>query len=218
VARLWLLRQNTTAICCCRGPRCLVPAFDGANYSRGWKEALWDRYYTAAPQRQRRSVERYNIVKESLRTLARRHGINPKTVAKWRKRSSTADHRTGPTVPKSTLLSIEQEAIIVAFRRHMLLPLDDCLYALQATIPELTRSSLHRCLQRMASAACPRWKETSPKGRSLTAIPSATSISIWPRCVLPKVSSISSSPSTDLEVRRCRTGRTRRRASCGCLP
>jgi transposase-like protein len=28
------------------------------------------------------------------------------------------------------------------------LPLDDCLYALQATIPKLTRSSLHRCLQR----------------------------------------------------------------------
>lgn len=27
-------------------------------------------------------------------------------------------------------------------------PFDDCLYALQATIPHLTRSSLHRCLQR----------------------------------------------------------------------
>ena len=32
---------------------------------------------------------------ESLRTLARRHGINPKTVAKWRKRCSVADLRTG---------------------------------------------------------------------------------------------------------------------------
>ena len=27
------------------------------------------------------------------------------------------------------------------------MPLDDCLYALQSTIPHLTRSSLHRCLQ-----------------------------------------------------------------------
>ena len=42
---------------------------------------------------------------------------------------------------------IEEEAIIVAFRKHTLLPLDDCLYALQAMIPTLTRSSLHRCLQ-----------------------------------------------------------------------
>ena len=35
-----------------------------------------------------------------------------------------------------------------AFRRHTPLLLDDCLYALQASIPHLTRSSLNRCLQR----------------------------------------------------------------------
>src|SRR5579864_3513003 len=85
---------------------------------------------------------------ESLRVLARRHGINPKTVAKWKTRTSVEDMRTGPKDPKSTVLTIEEEAIIVAFRRHTLLPLDDCLYALQPTIPHLTRSSLHRCLQR----------------------------------------------------------------------
>src|ERR1044071_8749400 len=79
----------------------------------------------------------------SLRQLAKRYGINPKTVTKWRKRRSTADRKTGPSEPKSTVLSIEDEAVIVAFRRHTLLPLDDCLYALQPTIPHLTRSSLH---------------------------------------------------------------------------
>ena len=42
---------------------------------------------------------------------------------------------------------MEDEAVIVAFRRHTLLPFDDCLYALQPTIPHLTCSSLHRCLQ-----------------------------------------------------------------------
>ena len=55
---------------------------------------------------------------------------------------------TTPKEPRSTALSIEDEAIIIAFRRHTLLPLDDCLYALQPTIPHLTRSSLRRCLQR----------------------------------------------------------------------
>src|SRR6202140_2653434 len=99
---------------------------------------------------------------ESLRTPSRRHGINPKTVAKWRKRSSTADHRTDPTVPKSTVLSIEQEAVIVAFRKHTLLLLDDCLYALQATIPQLTRSSLHRCLERHGISRLPEGCEQSP--------------------------------------------------------
>jgi transposase InsO family protein len=85
---------------------------------------------------------------ESLRALAKRYGINQKTVAKWRKREAVADRSTGPSDPRSTVLSLEEEAIIVAFRKHTLLPLDDCLYALQATIPHLTRSSLHRCLQR----------------------------------------------------------------------
>jgi len=84
----------------------------------------------------------------SLRALSKRYGINQKTVAKWKQRNSPSDLPTGPRDPRSTVLSVEDEAIIVAFRRHTLLPLDDCLYALQATIPHLTRSSLHRCLQR----------------------------------------------------------------------
>src|SRR3954462_11035214 len=92
---------------------------------------------------------------ESLRVLARRHGINPKTVAKWKKRPSVQDERTGPNQPRSTVLSLEEEAIVVAFRRHTLLPLDDCLYALQATLPHLTRSSLHRCLQRHGISRLP---------------------------------------------------------------
>jgi len=49
----------------------------------------------------------------------------------------------GPKEVRSTVLTSEEEAIIVAFRRHTLLPLDDCLYSLQPTIPHLTRSSLH---------------------------------------------------------------------------
>src|SRR3982751_5996413 len=99
---------------------------------------------------------------ESLRVLARRHGINPKTVAKWKKRTSAADQPTGPKQPKSTVLSVEEEAIIVAFRRHTLLPLDDCLYALQATIPHLTRSSLHRCLQRHGISRLPETEGDKP--------------------------------------------------------
>jgi transposase InsO family protein len=92
---------------------------------------------------------------ESLRSLARRYGVNPKTVAKWKKRASVRDLPTGPKAPRSTVLSVEEEALIVAFRRHTLLPLDDCLYALQATIPHLTRSSLHRCLSRHGISRLP---------------------------------------------------------------
>lgn len=82
---------------------------------------------------------------ESLRALAKRYGINQKTVAKWKGRTSVADVPTGPKNPTSTVRTIGDSAVIVAFRQHILLPLDDCLYALQQTIPSLTRSSLHRC-------------------------------------------------------------------------
>src|SRR6201985_1663027 len=100
----------------------------------------------------------------SLRALAKRYGINPKTVAKWKKRGSVADLPTGPKVAASTVLSVEEEAVIVAFRRHSLLPLDDGLYALQPTIPHLTRSSLHRCLQRHGVSRLPQVEgEASPK-------------------------------------------------------
>ena len=40
---------------------------------------------------------------ESLRLLAKRYGINPKTVDKWRKRTSVADLPTGPKEPTSTV-------------------------------------------------------------------------------------------------------------------
>ena len=92
---------------------------------------------------------------ESLRVLAGRYSVNPKTVAKWKKRVSVSDLPTGPRDVKSTVLSVEEEAIIVAFRKHTLLPLDDCLWALQATIKNLTRSSLHRCLQRHGISRLP---------------------------------------------------------------
>ena len=68
---------------------------------------------------------------------------------------SVNDAPMGPKTPHSTVLSSKEEAMIVAFRKHTLLPLDDCLYALQATIPRLTRSSLHRCLQRHGISRLP---------------------------------------------------------------
>src|SRR5438094_1316759 len=116
----------------------------------------------------RRAIQRSQ---ESLRTVAKRHGINPKTVAKWRKRSFVADLPTGPKQPSSTVLSIEQEAIVVAFRRHTLLPLDDCLYALQPTMPHLTRSSLHRCLKRHGISRLPQVENESAKKRRFKAYP-----------------------------------------------
>ena len=93
--------------------------------------------------------------KAPLKELAARYGLNRKTVAKWRRRGFVQDAPMGPKTPRSTVLTEEEEAMAVAFRKHTLLPLDDCLYALQATIPHLTRSALHRCLQRHGISRLP---------------------------------------------------------------
>src|SRR5690349_20036752 len=107
----------------------------------------------------------------SLRQLARRYGINPKTAGKWRARSSVVDLRTGPKEARSTILSVDEEAIVVSFRRHTLLPLDDCLYALQPTIPHLTRSSLHRCLQRHGISRLPEVDGDKPARKTFKTYP-----------------------------------------------
>lgn len=102
--------------------------------------------------------------KASAAELAAQYHLNPKTVRKWRKRTSVEDRPMGPQDVRSTVLSLEEEAVCVAFRRHTLLPLDDCLYSLQATIPHLTRSSLHRLFQRHGISRLPDLKgEAEPR-------------------------------------------------------
>ena len=116
----------------------------------------------------RRAIQRSQ---ESLRGLAKHYGINPKTIAKWKSRSSVQDLPTGPKHAQSTVLSDEDEAVVVALRRHTLLPLDDCLYALQATIPHLTRSSLHRGLQRHGISRLPDIETAAPGKRKFKTYP-----------------------------------------------
>jgi hypothetical protein len=82
-----------------------------------------------------------------------------------------ADLRTGPKHPRSTVLTVQEEAVIVAFRRHTLLPLDDCLYALQATIAHLSRSSLHRCLERHGISRLPEVEGSKPGRKKFDSYP-----------------------------------------------
>ena len=156
-----------------------------------WKEAPWDKFVTGAPRTVTRqaisiaNLPRGHARRQSCNTaihwlaghftamsreaqastapLSRGLGINPKTVAKWRGRATVADLKTGPKEPRSTVLSEAEEAMVVAFRRHALLPLDDCLDALQPSIPHPTRSALHRCLQRHGLSRLPDVDGDKPK-------------------------------------------------------
>jgi transposase InsO family protein len=100
---------------------------------------------------------------EATRALAARYGLNPKTVAKWRRRTTTADAPMGPRRPRSSVLTEAEEAVVVEFRRRTLLPLDDVLGCLRESIPRLTRSALHRCLVRHGISRLPRGEENASK-------------------------------------------------------
>ena len=116
----------------------------------------------------RRAIQ---LRQESVRALARRHGVSPTTVQKWRKRETTADAPMGPKQARSTVLTPEEEAAVVAFRRPTLPPLDGCLHALQPTIPRLTRSSLHRCLERHGISRLPEIEGSKPSKKRFAAYP-----------------------------------------------
>src|SRR3954468_24370141 len=108
---------------------------------------------------------------ESVRAAAKRYGVSPTTVQKWRSRQTSTDARMGPKEPRSSVLSLEDEAVIVPSRRHTLLPRDDCLYALQPTLPHLTRSSLHRCLHRHGISRLPSTDGDQPRRAKFTRDP-----------------------------------------------
>lgn len=105
---------------------------------------------------------------ESSRALAAQYGLNPKTVAKWRKRTVTTDAPLGPKTSRSTVLTPAEEAIVVEFRRRTFLPLDDVLGCLRDTIPRLSRSALHRCLQQHSISRLPAAETAQTRKRFKT--------------------------------------------------
>ena len=60
------LAATTADVLAIRHPtKCLIPDFDGAPFSREWKDARWARFCPEAQPRQRRSVARSSIVKRA---------------------------------------------------------------------------------------------------------------------------------------------------------
>jgi transposase-like protein len=85
--------------------------------------------------------------------LARELGIHSRTVARWKARHDITDRSTRPHRLNTSLTQWE-EALVVELRRSLALPLDDIVEAMRRCLnPELSRSAIHRCLQRHAISA-----------------------------------------------------------------
>ena len=97
--------------------------------------------------------------------LARRYGLSKPTVRKWRRREDTADGSHTPHRLQTTL-GAPQEAIVVALRQTLLLPLDDLLAVTREFVCEgVSRSGLDRCLRRhgVSDLKALRPREETPK-------------------------------------------------------
>jgi hypothetical protein len=128
----------------------------------------------------------------SLATLSRELLINPKPVARWRKRAMIEDLKTGPKAPHSTTLSEAEEAMVVAFRRHTLLPLARPregrglplrVAAIDPAVDAVSVASLPPAARHIPSADI---RVISRSASASRVIPSASFTAILPRCRPPK--------------------------------
>ncbi len=76
----------------------------------------------------------------------------------------------GPKNPRSSVLTLEDEVIILAYRWRTRLSLDDLHVRLRRLMPQLSRSALYRCLKRHGlskigpTAKCPPLKSAALRG------------------------------------------------------
>jgi len=102
--------------------------------------------------------------------LSREYGVHRQTVAKWKARDTPFDARMGPKNPRSSVLTLNDEAIILAYRWRTRLSLNESLVRLRCLMPQLSRSALYRCLKRHglskigSIAKCPPLTSAAPKG------------------------------------------------------
>ena len=94
--------------------------------------------------------------------LVRELGVSYNTIARWRGRDSVADRSHRPH-RVATILTSEEACLAVELRRSLALSLDDIVEVLRRCVnPKLSRSSLHRCLQRHGVSARPP-KKPNPR-------------------------------------------------------
>jgi transposase len=84
----------------------------------------------------------------SVTELAAELGISRKTVERWRGRDITQDRSSRPKTLNTSLSSLEEE-LVRELRTRLDLPLDDIVEVMKRCVnPRLSRSAVHRCLQR----------------------------------------------------------------------
>ena len=100
--------------------------------------------------------------KRSVAELAAELGVSETTIRRWRGRSTVADRPHTPNVLQTSLTAIE-ERLVCELRISLQLPLDDIVEVLRRCVnASLSRSAIHRCLQRHGISARPKPDKPKP--------------------------------------------------------
>ena len=88
--------------------------------------------------------------KKPVAALASELGVSQTTIRRWRGRSTVGDHSHRPKRLTTSLSAMEQ-TLVCELRTSLQLPLDDIVEVMRRCVnAKLSRSAIHRCLQRHA--------------------------------------------------------------------
>lgn len=118
---------------------------------------------------------------ESVRVLAKRFGLNPKTIQKWKSRDSVSDKKFGTKTVRYTLSKTERR-IIALVRKHLKVELDELVVILEPYMPKINRSNCYRVLVKYRLNRLP--KEIRKIGKYANYLPGYLHIDV---AFLPKI-------------------------------
>lgn len=98
----------------------------------------------------------------SVKDLAKKHNISTQTVSKWKYRASLKDASCAPVNIKYALSDTER-SLIIALRKSTWLPLDEIYEIILEQNPNISRSSVYRCLVKEQINKVPEEKREKAK-------------------------------------------------------
>ncbi|WP_225648359.1 helix-turn-helix domain-containing protein [Bradyrhizobium australafricanum] len=100
--------------------------------------------------------------RKSVAELATELGVSETTIYRWRDRTTVEDRSHRPKNLVTSLSAVEERAVC-ELRTSLQLPRDDIVEVMQRCInAKLSRSAIHRCLQRSPSLTNPRPASSRP--------------------------------------------------------
>jgi transposase len=114
--------------------------------------------------RQRQKVKRLHETGESIRSLAKRFGVNPSTIQRWIKRDSPLDRSAAPLSHRTVITNEYHDAVVARRKEHPSHGPVRIAQDLEAVFPRANRGTILRILQEEGLTKPPRKETTERKG------------------------------------------------------